>query len=140
MPPAPIDESTWQALGAAAEEASGHAYAPYSRFGVGAAVLTSDGKVFAGCNVENVSYGLTICAERNAVFSAVTASDRRPELVAIYITSDPPMVAPPCGACRQALAEFGNPQVSFIGEKGRCTMPLAELLPVPFVSRPTPPT
>jgi len=127
------DESTWQSLAAAAEEACTHAHSPYSHFAVGAALLTRDGKVFLGCNVENVSYGLTICAERNALFSAVTGSDQRPELSAIYITSNPRLAVPPCGACRQVLAEFGNPLISFLGQEGRQTMPLSDLLPIPFL-------
>ncbi|NOY43422.1 MAG: cytidine deaminase [Planctomycetes bacterium] len=82
----------------------GNAYAPYSKFPVGAAVLAEDGSIFAGANVENVSYGLTICAERVATASAVSAGHRK--LLAVAIVSD--SGAPPCGACRQFLAEFGG--------------------------------
>jgi len=87
----------------AAERARRDAYAPYSRFTVGAALLTRDGRIFAGCNVENASYGLSICAERAAVFNAVSAGDR--DFVAIAIACKPG-VAAPCGACRQVLNEF----------------------------------
>jgi cytidine deaminase len=91
------------ALIQAATDIRQRAYAKYSKFLVGAALLTADGKIFAGCNVENSSYGLTICAERVAVFSAVAAGQQRFELLAIATSGG----ATPCGACRQVLAEFG---------------------------------
>ena len=83
-----------------------NAHAPYSHFQVGAALLSSDGRVFTGCNVENLSYGLTICAERNAVFAAVAAGVR--EFTAIAIVADTREPISPCGACRQVMAEFGD--------------------------------
>ena len=82
------------------------AYAPYSNFQVGAAVLAADGRIFTGCNVENLSYGLTICAERNAIFAAVAAGIR--EFSAIAIVADTRQPISPCGACRQVMAEFGD--------------------------------
>lgn len=87
----------------AAREAQAHAWAPYSHFQVGAAVLTEDGRVFQGCNVENASFGLTVCAERNAIAATVVAG-AVPRVVAVV---GPQVGLPPCGACRQVLAEFG---------------------------------
>jgi len=92
-------------LRAAAKAAAGHAYAPYSRFRVGAAVLTESGKIFAGCNVENASYGLCNCAERTAIFSAVAAGERKFKCVAVYTPTK--TATAPCGACRQVIYEFG---------------------------------
>jgi cytidine deaminase len=86
----------------AARQAQGHAYAPYSSFPVGAAVLAADGRVFLGCNVENSSFGLTVCAERNAVAAALVAGVRP---TAVAVVANGKAVAP-CGACRQVLAEF----------------------------------
>jgi cytidine deaminase len=82
------------------------AYAPYSRFKVGAAVRTKSGKIYLGCNIENVSYGLSMCAERAAIFNAVAAGDREITEIAVVTDADPPSV--PCGACRQVLAEFSR--------------------------------
>lgn len=92
-------------LKAAAKEAATRAYAPYSRFRVGAAVLTESGKIFAGCNVENASYGLCNCAERTAIFSAVAAGERKFKCVAVYTPTK--TATAPCGACRQVIHEFG---------------------------------
>jgi cytidine deaminase len=99
---------------------------------VGAAVLTDDGRVFVGCNVENASYGLTICAERGAVCAAVAAGARR--VVAVAVVTGLPEPARPCGACRQVLAEFGyDMQVVLAGSgDGVVTTTLAKLLPEPF--------
>jgi len=94
------------ALREAAEQALLRAYCPYSRFPVGAAVVTENGDVFTGVNVENASYGLTVCAERNAVFKAVGEGRRKIRAVVIVTGRGPP--APPCGACRQVISEFGS--------------------------------
>jgi cytidine deaminase len=103
-----LSESERDRLISAAEDAARNAYAPYSRFQVGAAVLTSSGQIYAGCNVENASYGLTICAERVALFSAVATEG--PDgfgVRAIAVATSTRAPAPPCGACRQVMAEFG---------------------------------
>jgi cytidine deaminase len=94
---------------AAARKARKNAYAPHSNFPVGAAVLGADGRIFSGCNVENSSFGLTICAERNAIFAMVAAGVR--EIREILVIGDTEDILPPCGACRQVIAEFASPQV-----------------------------
>ena len=116
----------------AAQEAKKTAYAPYSKFKVGAALLAKNGQVYQGCNVENASYGLTCCAERNAVFEAVGRGER--SFSAIAISSDSPEPTAPCGACRQVLNEF-SPEMEVImaGAKGQVkTRKLKELLPDSF--------
>ena len=92
-------------LATAARRAARFSYVPYSNFRVGAAVLTSSGKIFAGCNIENASYGLTSCAERTAVFKAVGEGHRK--LVAVAVYTPTPRPTGPCGACRQVIHEFG---------------------------------
>jgi cytidine deaminase len=105
------------------------AYAPYSDFRVGAAILLKDGRIFTGCNVENASYGLTICAERNAIFAAVASSTKKPEIIAVAVLNHRGVACSPCGACRQVIAEFGrNATVSYLGEKGIVSRTMRELL------------
>lgn len=108
VPAAPpsLSEADAARLFEAARGASARAYAPYSRFHVGAAVLADDGRVFAAANIENASYGLTSCAERNAVFAAVFAGVRAVVAVAIHTPTGEPVS--PCGACRQVIFEFGS--------------------------------
>ena len=115
----------------AARSAQARAYAPYSHFRVGAALESSDGKVFLGCNVENASYGLTICAERSAVFAAVSAGATHFRRAVVVSDVDPP--AAPCGACRQVLAEFGlDLAIDGVGSKGTVRWRLSDLLPAAF--------
>lgn len=117
-----------------ARAAMKNAYAPYSDFKVGAAILLKDGRIFTGCNVENASYGLTICAERNAIFAAVAASKRKPEIVAVAVLNHRGVACSPCGACRQVIAEFGpNALVSYLGTNGIVTRAMKELLVDGFV-------
>ena len=111
-----------------AESTRAKAYAPYSKFQVGAAIITKDGKIFTGCNVENLSYGLTICAERVAVFKAVSEGHTDFEAIAISSSSEKPTF--PCGACRQVLAEFGNMSVYLANDPK--TYSLSDLLPNSF--------
>jgi len=98
--------SDFKKLKAAAIKASKQAYAPYSKFKVGAAILTSSGKVISGCNVENASYGLCMCAERNAINSMVASGERRLNCVVVYTPTQ--KATAPCGACRQVISEFGS--------------------------------
>ena len=120
-----------ESLVAAARRAQQQAYAPYSKYPVGAALETEDGQIYTGCNVENASYGLTICAERVAVGTAVAAGARRFRRIAIAVGSEPP--APPCGACRQVLAEFGlDLEGESVGPRTSVAWTLRSLLPDAF--------
>jgi cytidine deaminase len=115
----------------AARAAQQRAYAPYSRFRVGCALEADDGRVFVGCNVENASYGLTICAERAAVCAAIVAGAQRFRRAVVVSDADPP--AAPCGACRQVLSEFGRDlRVDGVGAAGAISWTIAELLPAAF--------
>jgi cytidine deaminase len=115
----------------AARTAQAHAYAPYSNFRVGAALESQDGAVFTGCNVENASYGLTICAERAAICAAVSAGVTRFRRAVVVSDVDPP--AAPCGACRQVLAEFGlDLPIDGVGSRETVRWRLSDLLPVAF--------
>ncbi len=108
-----------------------NAYAPYSNFKVGAAILTEEGKIFTGVNVENASYGLSICAERVALFKAISEGYRRFKAIAVVADTNEPV--PPCGACRQVLAEFGSLKVIMGNLKGDMKVKdLSELLPESF--------
>jgi len=99
-----ISAKAWDALATESLRARKAAYAPYSRFKVGAALLTDEGEVIGGCNVENASYGLCLCAERNAITTAVAAGHKAFAAMAVATASSPP--APPCGQCLQFMAEF----------------------------------
>jgi cytidine deaminase len=121
-----------QKLKSAAKIAAGRAYAPYSKFRVGAAVLTDSGKVFSGCNVENASYGLCNCAERTAIFSAVAAGERKIRCVVVYTPTK--TATAPCGACRQVINEFGPDArvISFCQGREELDVSLGALLPGAF--------
>ncbi len=119
----------------AAAAVSKRAHAPYSNFQVGAALLTDRGEIITGCNVENASYGLTICAERNAIFHAVASGKRRLTAIAIVASGD--QMPYPCGACRQVIAEFGDPSMTVLfAPRARLasyeSAKLGELLPKSF--------
>ena len=117
----------------AAQEMLGRAYAPYSKFRVGAAILTNAGNVFTGCNVENASYGLTNCAERTAIFSAVAAEGEAMRVRAVVVLNAQNVPCSPCGGCRQVMFEFGpDAVVLFQGTKGIEESTTRALLPAGF--------
>ncbi|MGD1031887.1 MAG: cytidine deaminase [Opitutaceae bacterium] len=132
MKPPALTAAVRRRLENAARKAARAAYAPYSRFRVGAAVLAKSGRIFSGCNVENASYGLCMCAERTAIFAAASAGERAVRAVAIYTPTHQP--TPPCGACRQVIAEFGPDSliISVCDSKKRLEALFPELLPESF--------
>jgi cytidine deaminase len=133
-----LSEQQIDELVAAAVSVRRHAHAPYSHFAVGAAVLDSVGRTHAGCNVENASYGLAVCAERHAVGAAVAAGAE--DIVAVAVVTDVSPPASPCGACRQVLAEFGRCPVILANLQGeRIVTSVADLLPNAFTSSSLPP-
>jgi cytidine deaminase len=110
-----------------------NAHAPYSKFRVGAAILLSNGKIFSGCNVENASYGMTNCAERTAIFSAVAQLGPKIEILAVSVVNDQGVPCSPCGACRQVIYEFGpDATIFFQGADGPKRAHITELLPEGF--------
>ena len=121
----------WQAVLEAALAARNRAYAPYSHFAVGAAVQAKSGVIYSGCNVENASYGLTICAERTALVQAIAAGER--EFSILAVVADTPQPVAPCGACRQVMAEFGVDTIVLANLAGDVSVyRLEELLPAAF--------
>ncbi len=122
----------WPVLKAAALAAQGRAYAPYSDYKVGAALLTADGTIVTGCNVENATFGATCCAERTAVFSAVAAGHQSFRAIAVVTTGAEP--GTPCGICRQVLAEFGSDMdvLCFTPDGAEQVYRLSQLLPFAF--------
>jgi homotetrameric cytidine deaminase len=129
-----VSEATLLGLLEAAREAAQRAYAPYSGFRVGAALRLTGGEIVTGTNVENVSYGLTICAERSALVRAVSQFGPELRIEAVAIANLNEAASPPCGACRQVLAEFILPDapVIFPVAEGERTMSFSELLPLAF--------
>ncbi|MGF1479538.1 MAG: cytidine deaminase [Cyanophyceae cyanobacterium] len=110
------------------------AYAPYSNFRVGAALLTEQGNLYAGCNIENSSYGLTLCAERSAIASAIVSEGSAMKIRAIAIVNASQVACSPCGACRQVIAEFGaDAVILFQGEQAILEKSIKDLLPAAFV-------
>ena len=126
--------SQFDALIAAAKAAREKAYAPFSKFKVGAALRTPSGKVFGGCNVENATYGLTVCAERVAIFKAISEGERKFD--AIAVVTDTNTLTPPCGACRQLIWEFcGDVPVVMSNLLGKVEeLRMSQLFPKPFDS------
>ncbi len=127
----------YQLLLDAAVETSGHAYTPYSHFKVGAALLTADGRIYTGCNIENASYSATNCAERTAIFKAVSEGCTDFKAIAIigHKENEPLQFCPPCGTCRQVLAEFCEPDFEIVlmnDAREIKVYTLAELLPEHF--------
>ena len=129
-PPQPALENLLES----ARRAAQNSYSPYSGFRVGAALLLTSGEIVTGTNVENVSYGLTICAERSALVSAVSQFGPGIRIEAVAVVNLNNSASPPCGACRQVLAEFILPEapVIFPAADGARTMPFAEILPLAF--------
>ena len=120
-------------LESAAGKVMKNAHAPYSNFRVGSAILLSNGKIFTGCNVENASYGMTNCAERTAIFTAVAELGPKIEIVAVAVTNDRGVACSPCGACRQVIYEFGPDAIVFFQTaNGPKQAHITELLPEGF--------
>lgn len=121
-------------LAEAARSVAKQAYVPYSHFPVGAAVLTSQGGIFSGCNVENASYGLSICAERNAVFQSVARGHGPTRIIAVVVYTPTATATSPCGACRQVIHEFGAEAkvISICDTDHRLDLSMTELLPFAF--------
>ena len=138
-----MTKSTQARMLRAARAAAKNAYAPFSKLKVGAAVLTTDGRILSGCNIENSSFGLTVCAERVAIFKAVSAGERGIRAVAVFALapqskisnrkSKMPLLTPPCGACLQVINEFSeDPEIVLSNGRSTKTYRLRELLPLGF--------
>ena len=127
-----LDRAVLEELMEAAKKTAGQSYSPYSGFRVGAALKLANGEVVTGTNVENVSYGLTICAERSAVMKAVSDFGPKVRIVAVAVANLNESPSPPCGACRQVLAEFTEAEapVAFPAADGARIMPFSQLLPL----------
>lgn len=133
MTPSELSSNEKSRLIEAAEKARESAYAPYSHFKVGAAVLTAMGRIHSGCNVENSSYRLTTCAEQAAIASAITEGGKNVDIRAVAVTAGPNVPCSPCGACRQMILEFGpEAVVLYQGREGPTEMKITQLLPEGF--------
>ncbi len=133
MPTNKLPAAMRERLLSSARKVMNNAYAPFSHFRVGASILTAKGQIFVGCNVENSSYGMTNCAERTAIFSAIAKHGPKLKIVAVAVTNDQGVPCSPCGACRQVIYEFGPEAVIFFqGKKGPKVSAITELLPEGF--------
>ena len=133
MPKSAPASAIREKLETAARKVMKNAHAPYSNFRVGAAILLTNGRIFPGCNVENASYGMTNCAERTAIFTAVAALGPKIEIEAVAVTNDHGVACSPCGACRQVIYEFGpNATIYFQGSAGPKQAHITDLLPEGF--------
>jgi cytidine deaminase len=131
-----VDSPGWDSLLKAAWAAWANAHAPYSGFKVGAAIALKDGRVESGCNVENAAYPLTVCAERNAIGAAVAKGMRDGDLLALAVVTEAAALTPPCGGCRQVIAEFaGRLPVLLANRRERALHDSADLLPHAFTGR-----
>jgi len=136
MPFTTPHDPQWDPLLEAAWRAWERAYAPYSRFQVGAALLRSDGSIHPGCNVENASYGGTICAERTAICAAAAQGMRPGAMVALVVVTEAETLTPPCGLCRQVIAEFAEDlPILLANRRARSLHHISELLPHAFTGR-----
>jgi cytidine deaminase len=117
-----------------AKEAQENAYIPYSKFPIGVALITEDGDIYTGCNIENISYPLTNCGERTAIFKMISEKGPKGKIKAITVTTKADIPCSPCGACRQVIQEFSTPDtvVIYKGPNGFVTVPISELLPGAF--------
>ena len=117
-----------------AKEAQEKAYTPYSKFSVGAALITEEGDIFTGCNIENISYGLTNCGERTAIFKMISEKGQKAKIKALAVTTKADIPCTPCGACRQVIQEFSTPNtvVIYKGEKEYVVRSMDQLLPGAF--------
>src|SRR6201987_630627 len=133
MPQMKLSTAARKKLERGAARVMKNAHAPYSKFRVGAAILLTNGRIFSGCNVENASYGMTNCAERTAIFSAVAELGPKIEIRAVAVTNDQDVPCAPCGACRQVIYEFGpDATIFFQGANGPKQAHIRELLPEGF--------
>jgi cytidine deaminase len=133
MPQMKLSTAARKKLERAATRVMKNAHAPYSKFRVGAAILLTNGRIFSGCNVENASYGMTNCAERTAIFTAVAELGPKIQIQAVAVTNDRGVACSPCGACRQVIYEFGpDATVFFQGANGSKQAQIKELLPEGF--------
>lgn len=127
-----LSDEVRELLVIAAKDAARNAYAPYSNFKVGAALVNDNDQIFAGANVENASYGLTVCAERNAIFSSIAEGNRSLKAILVYTPNEEPVT--PCGACRQVIREFSDKALilSICNTDKRMETRIDRLLPMPF--------